>query len=69
MKTIRIQITGTDGEPHGHGGWEMDLYFDHSVTEIYADQGTRTFTQLVYPNAPYTCFRLEGGAETAVLRV
>ena len=51
------------------GGWEMDLYFDHSVTEIYADQGTRTFTQLVYPNAPYTCFRLEGGAETAVLRV
>ena len=47
----------------------MDLYFDHSVTEIYADQGTRTFTQLVYPNAPYTCFRLEGGAGTAVLRV
>ena len=24
MKTITIQITGTDGEPHGHGGWEMD---------------------------------------------
>lgn len=32
MKTIRIQITGTDGEPHGHGGWEMDPE-DFDVTE------------------------------------
>ncbi|MCQ2148714.1 MAG: hypothetical protein MJZ16_14545 [Bacteroidales bacterium] len=24
MRTIQVQITGTDGESHGHGGWEMD---------------------------------------------
>lgn len=32
MRTIRIQVIGTDGEPHGHGGWEMDPE-DFEVTD------------------------------------
>ncbi|MEY8312587.1 glycoside hydrolase family 32 protein [Oscillospiraceae bacterium 42-9] len=36
------------------GPWTLDLYFDHSVCELFLDQGTRAFTFTVYPSAPYT---------------
>ena len=36
------------------GEWELELHFDHSICELYADQYTRAFTQLMYPDTPYT---------------
>ena len=36
------------------GPWTLDLYFDHSICELFLDQGTRAFTFTVYPSAPYT---------------
>ncbi len=50
-----------------NGEWEIDLIFDHSVIEIYADYGTRTFTQLVYPNEPYTVYDAEGSVSDLTL--
>lgn len=36
------------------GPWTLDLVFDRSVAELFTDQGTRVFTQLIYPSRPYT---------------
>ena len=36
------------------GAWELELHFDRSVCELYADGGTLVFTQAVYPDEPYT---------------
>ena len=36
------------------GEWELELHFDHSICELYADHYTRAFTQLMYPDVPYT---------------
>ncbi|RKJ41194.1 glycoside hydrolase family 32 protein [Acutalibacter sp. 1XD8-33] len=48
------------------GEWTMELVFDHSVCELFVDNGTRTFTQLVYPNKPYTHVEAGAGAEVLV---
>lgn len=32
----------------------LDLYFDRMIAEIFADEGTFTNTQLVFPTEPYT---------------
>ena len=37
-----------------HGKVELDLYFDRMIAEIFADEGTFTNTQLVFPTEPYT---------------
>ena len=36
------------------GAWELELHFDRSICELYADGGTLVFTQAVYPDEPYT---------------
>ncbi len=43
------------------GQWELELIFDHSITELYADQYTRAFTQLLYPDTPYTGVSVTSG--------
>lgn len=35
------------------GPWTLELTFDRSVCELFADRGTRIFTQLLYPIEPY----------------
>lgn len=35
------------------GPWTLELTFDRSVCELFADRGTRAFTQLLYPTEPY----------------
>lgn len=44
------------------GSWELDFIFDHSVTELYCDGGTRVMTQLVYPTKPYDRVEVIGGS-------
>ena len=49
------------------GAWELELHFDHSISELYADGGTLTFTQLMYPDTPYTRASVaEGAAQVEV---
>ena len=36
------------------GPIHLDLYFDHSIVEIFADDGTYANTTLVFPDHPYT---------------
>ena len=49
------------------GAWELELHFDRSICELYADGGTLTFTQLVYPDEPYTQASVaEGSAQVEV---
>lgn len=45
------------------GPWRMELIFDRSVSELFADGGTRVFTQLVYPSRPYTRVSVTGEAK------
>ena len=45
------------------GPWMLELIFDRSVCELFADGGTRVFTQLVYPSGPYTRVRVTGEAK------
>lgn len=45
------------------GPWEMRLLFDHSVSELFVDGGTRVFTNLVFPDAPYTQVDVFGNAQ------
>ncbi|MDI9497590.1 MAG: glycoside hydrolase family 32 protein [Bacillota bacterium] len=40
------------------GHWQITL--DGPLLEIYADDGSRVLTQLVYPSQPYTKLRFEG---------
>ncbi len=52
------------------GQWELELVFDHSITELFADQYTRAFTQLIYPDTPYTGVSVtEGQAELTISTV
>lgn len=46
-----------------HGKIEMDLYFDHFIAEVFADQGSFANTALVFPEAPYTQAGIIGAAK------
>lgn len=48
------------------GDWKLELTFDHSVCELFADQGTRAFTQVMYPDQPYTRAAVENGSRMTV---
>lgn len=48
------------------GPWTMELTFDRSVCELFADKGTRVFTQLVYPAKPYTAVAIRGNARAEI---
>lgn len=48
------------------GPWKVELIFDRSVCELFADGGTRVFTQLVYPSRPYTRVQVTGGARAEI---
>lgn len=43
------------------GAWELELHFDRSICELYADGGTLVFTQAVYPDEPYTQVKVAQG--------
>lgn len=45
------------------GDWEIQFIFDHSVSEMYIDGGTRVFTSVVYPDAPYQQLSVAGNAQ------
>ena len=48
------------------GSWEMDLIFDHELTELFIDGGTRALTNLVFPTAPYDQIETSGNASVTV---
>lgn len=49
---------------------EMELIFDTSIAEMYADGGVFTATNLVFPTKPYTKVTVEGAqAEIACLKM
>ena len=48
------------------GKWTLELTFDHSVAELFADGGTRSFTLQLYPDTPYTAVTAEGNAKITV---
>lgn len=48
------------------GPWTLELTFDRSVCELFADQGTRAFTQLVYPSEPYSAVSVRGSARAGI---
>lgn len=45
------------------GNWEIEFIFDHSITEMFIDNGTRVFTSAVYPDQPYSKVTVSGNAE------
>ena len=49
------------------GPWKLELVFDRSACELFLDHGTRYFSQVVYPDAPYTGMEISGNG-TAVLQ-
>ena len=42
------------------GDWELELWFDRCVAELYADGGSRVCTAMVFPEEPYTAVTAEG---------
>lgn len=61
------KFSKTSAPRYYDGAWELELHFDHSISELYADGGTLTFTQLVYPDEPYTRASVaEGSAQVEV---
>ena len=48
------------------GKWTLELTFDHSVAGLFLDNGIRIFTQVVYPDTPYTAVSAEGDAALTV---
>lgn len=61
------KFSQTSAPRYYDGAWELELHFDHSISELYADGGTLTFTQLVYPDEPYTRASVaEGSAQVEV---
>ena len=61
------KFSKTSAPRYYDGTWELELHFDHSISELYADGGTLTFTQLVYPDEPYTQASVaEGSAQVEV---
>ena len=44
----------------------MDLIFDHELTELFIDGGTRALTNLVFPTAPYDQIETSGNASVTV---
>lgn len=51
------------------GPWKLELTFDRTVCELFADNGTRAFTNLVFPGEAYTKVEASGGAEVTVARL
>lgn len=47
-------------------GYVLDVVFDVCSLELFIDDGTRTMTQLVFPDAPYRYIEYEGDVEIRV---
>lgn len=41
------------------GAYDLTFVFDHSVAEIYADNGTRVGTMILYPETPFTELKIQ----------
>ena len=48
------------------GKYEIDIIFDVSILEVFADDGLNTLTLVVYPDSPYTKIRTEGDIELKI---
>lgn len=48
------------------GEWKLELTFDHSVAELFLDNGTRAFTLLLYPDTPYTTVTASGNTNILI---
>ncbi|MDD6032362.1 MAG: glycoside hydrolase family 32 protein [Oscillospiraceae bacterium] len=48
------------------GGWKLELTFDHSAAELFLDNGTRVFSQVLFPDAPFTSVSADHAAEIRV---
>jgi len=48
------------------GAWELELRFDRSVAELYADGGSRVLTAVVFPDSPYVRVSAEGKVSLTV---
>ncbi len=45
------------------GSWKMEVIFDRCACDIFLDYGTRCFSQVVYPDIPYTKLDIFGNAK------
>lgn len=48
------------------GEWKLELTFDRSVCELFLDNGTRAFSQLIFPDSPYTTVSATGRASIQI---
>ncbi len=48
------------------GQWTLELTFDRSICELFLDHGTRAFSQLVFPDSPYTTVSATGNASVRI---
>lgn len=48
------------------GAWEMELIFDRSIAELFVDHGTRSFSQVMFPDLPYSQMTVLGEAQVMI---
>lgn len=49
-----------EAERYYDGSYQLTAVFDVSVLELFADENTRYFTDVVYPDSPYSQITVEG---------
>lgn len=49
-----------------NGSWEIDFIFDHCLSELYIDGGTRVLTNLLFPTVPYSSIETAGNVKVLV---
>ena len=48
------------------GAYELDIIFDVSIIEVFADKGLNNMTLCVYPDSPYISISLEGNIKAKI---
>lgn len=49
-----------------HGCWTIDVVFDVSVLELYCDDGTRCFSDVLFPTHPYEHLTVTGDCQVCL---
>ena len=56
----------TKAERLGKGDIDMEILFDVSYLEVFADGGLETASMVVYPDAPYQRIRIDGDLQVDI---
>lgn len=51
------------------GSWDMELIFDVSIMELFAEGGLQAFSMVVYPDAPYDKIIWEGDLQVELYEI